>query len=122
MINKNYGNILLVFLHVGHGLFTMLSNVTNAFIFRNEFNAELWKAESMMCKIMQMWGLRRQRLIVHDYSLVGYILSPNPIIMSHAVENKIFACKQAAERLIVKLLLNVNLTGNSRKVEKARLI
>ncbi len=42
--------------------------------------------------------------------------------MSHAIKNKKFAHKQAAERLIVKLFLNVNLTGNSREVEKARLI
>ena len=42
--------------------------------------------------------------------------------MSHAIKNKKFACKQAAERLIVKLLLNPSLTGNSREIEKARLI
>jgi hypothetical protein len=74
-------------------LFTMTSNPTNAFIFRNEFN-ELWKGDSITCKIMRMWGLRRQRLI-RNYSLVGYILAPNPTIMNHAIENKKFAHKQA---------------------------
>ena len=94
MINMNYCDILLVFLHVRHAIFTMLCNVTNAFIFRNAFNAELWKGESMTCIIMQMWGLHRQRLI-HDYSLVGYILPPNPTIMSHAIENKKFVHKES---------------------------
>ncbi len=42
--------------------------------------------------------------------------------MSHAIENKKFAHEQAELRLIVQLLLNVNLTGISREVEKARLI
>ena len=68
-----------------------------------------------------MWGLRRQRLI-HDYSLVGYILAPNPNIMCHAIRNKKFAHEQAAERLIVKLLLSPSLNGNAREIEKARLI
>ena len=36
--------------------------------------------------IMQFWKLRRNKLI-HDYSLVGYILSPNPTNMEHVVDN-----------------------------------
>jgi hypothetical protein len=99
----------------------MMSNPTDAFIFRNEFNAELWKGDSITCTIMRMWGLRQQRLI-HDYSLVGYILAPNPTIMSHTIKNKKFAHKQAAERLILKLLLNPSLIGNAQEIEKARLI
>ena len=102
-------------------LFNMTSNITDAFIIRNEFNAEHWKGESISCRIMTMWGLRRQRLI-HDYSLVGYILAPNPTIMSHAIKNKKFAHEQAAERLIVKLLLSPSLNGNAWEIEKARLI
>lgn len=68
-----------------------------------------------------MWCLQRQQLI-HDYSLVGYILAPNPIIMAHALKHKKFEHEEAAERLIVKLLLNPNLVGNARENEKARLI
>ena len=49
-------------------------------------------------------------------------MAPNPTIMSHAIKNKKFAHKQAAERLIVKLFVNENLTGNSWEAEKARLI
>ena len=94
-------------------LFTMRSNITDAFIIRNEFNAELWKGESISCKIMTMWGLQQQRL-TNNYLLVGYILAPNPTIMSHAIKNKKFVHEQAAERLIVKLLLSFEwqCTGN----------
>jgi hypothetical protein len=70
---------------------------------------------------MRMWGLQQQCLI-HHYSLVEYILAPNPTIVSHATKNKKFAHKQAAERLIMKLLLNPSLIGNAREIEKARLI
>ncbi len=42
--------------------------------------------------------------------------------MSHAIKNKKFAHKQAAERLIVKLLLNSSMIGNPWEIEKARLI
>ena len=55
--------------------------------------------------INQFWKKRRSKLI-HDYSLVGYLLSPNPTIMEHAVNNKDQIHDDAAERLITKLLLN----------------
>mgnify|MGYP006201000185 CR=1 FL=1 len=42
--------------------------------------------------------------------------------MSHAIKNKKFSHEQAAERLIMKLLLNPSLTGNPQEIEKARLI
>ena len=36
---------------------------------------------------MRFWIKRRDKLI-HDYSLTGYLLSPNPTIMAHAYENR----------------------------------
>jgi hypothetical protein len=102
-------------------ILTMTSNITDAFIFRNEFNAKLWKGESVSCKIMTMWGLQQQHLI-RNYLLVGYMLAPNPTVMSHAIKNKKFAHEQAAERLIVKLHLSPSLNGNAQEIEKARLI
>ena len=81
----------------------------------------MWKGNGLASTVMRMWCSRRQRLI-HDYSLVGYILAPNPVIMSHAIKHKKFAHEEAAERLIVKLLLNPILVGNMRENEKARLI
>ena len=71
--------------------------------------------------INQFWKKRRAKLI-HDYSLVGYRLSPNPTIMEHAVNNKEQIHDDAAERLITKLLLNPDLVGNDKTVERAKLI
>ena len=71
--------------------------------------------------INQFWKKRRSKLI-HDYSLVGYLLSPNPTIMEHAVNNKDQIHDDAAEWLITKLLLNPDLVGNDKTVERAKLI
>ena len=71
--------------------------------------------------INQFWKKRRTKLI-HDYSLVGYLLSPNPTIMEHAVNNKDQIHDDAAERLITKLLLNPDLVGYDKTVERAKLI
>ena len=71
--------------------------------------------------IMQFWKRRRNKHI-HDYSLVGYILSPNPTIMEQVIGNKTLAHDEAAERLITKLLLDPSLVGNARTQERAKLI
>jgi hypothetical protein len=42
--------------------------------------------------------------------------------MEHAVENKTLTHDEAAERLIMKLLLDPSLVGNKRTVERAKLI
>jgi hypothetical protein len=42
--------------------------------------------------------------------------------MAHAISNREFAHEAAAERLIVKLILNPTLVGPEREAEKARLI
>jgi hypothetical protein len=71
--------------------------------------------------IMGFWEKRRPKLI-HDYSLVGYILSPNPTIMENAITNKLEIHDEAAERLITKLILDPALVGNERTVQRAKLI
>ena len=71
--------------------------------------------------VMEFWQKRKSKL-VHDYSLVGYILSPNPTIMAHAIDNKTLEHDVAAERLITKLLLNPACVGNERTIQRARLI
>ena len=78
-------------------------------------------ADGMATTVMDFWQKRRSRL-VHDYSLVGYILSPNPTIMAHAVDNKTYEHDEAAERLITKLVVDPTLVGNAWTVERARLI
>jgi hypothetical protein len=70
---------------------------------------------------MRFWLKRRSKLI-HDYSLVGYILSPNPTIMASAVLNKTQLHDDAAERLITKLLLDGSLVGEQCNVVRAKLI
>ena len=65
--------------------------------------------------IMQFWAKQRPKLI-HDYSLVGYILSPNPRIMEDAITNKAQIHNNAPERLITKLLLDLALVGIERTV------
>ena len=70
---------------------------------------------------MGFWEKRRSKLI-HDYSLVGYILSPNPTIMENAITNKLEIHDEAAERLITKLMLYPALVGNERTVQRAKLI
>ena len=71
--------------------------------------------------IMQFWKKRRPKLI-HDYSLVGYIFSPNPTITEHAVNNKVQIHDDAVERLVTKLLLDPALVGYEKTVQRAKLI
>ena len=63
-------------------------------------------------------------LIVHDYSLIGYLLAclhPSSII-HHCLLNKTMKHVEAVEKLVAKLLLNPALVGMDREREKARLI
>ncbi len=71
--------------------------------------------------VMRLWIKCRPKLI-HDYSLVGYLLSPNSTIMAHAVEHKTINHDQADERLITKLILNPTLVGTKRNNERTNLI
>jgi len=70
---------------------------------------------------MRFWLKRRDKLI-HDYSLVGFILSPNPTIMASAVLNKTQMHDDAVERLIAKLILDQSLVGDERNRQRAKLI
>jgi hypothetical protein len=60
----------------------------------------------MTHQIMTFWFKCRTKLI-HDYSLVGYILSPNPQIMNNASERMLHSpiYSHAVESLIEKLLI-----------------
>jgi len=71
--------------------------------------------------VMQFWLKRKPRLL-HDYSLAGYILSPNPTIMAHASDNKTLRHDGAVERLITKLLVDPSLVGNDWTIQRAKLI
>jgi hypothetical protein len=65
--------------------------------------------DSITHQIMTFWLKQRTKLI-HDYSLVGYILSPNPQIMKDARQRMLLSSiySDAVECLIGKLLVSEN--------------
>ncbi|KAL3791414.1 hypothetical protein ACHAW5_005788 [Stephanodiscus triporus] len=74
-------------------------------------------ATGIAATVMQFWFKRKPRLL-HDYSLAGYLLSPNPTIMAHVSDNKTLQHDGAVERLITKLLVDPvwwEMTGPSRE-------
>lgn len=73
-------------------------------------NEEKWPGDSLPHRVMRLWEKRRESMI-HDYSLVGYLLSPNPKIMDDAVHSKSPQHSNAAKRLIVKLILDRTCLG-----------
>ena len=73
-------------------------------------------------KVMLIWFARRPKL-VHDYSRVGFLLSPNPTIMEEAkIQGTGLEFHDSVTNLIVKLMLDPSLIGQEREREKARLI
>ena len=62
---------------------------------------------------VRFWIKRREKLI-HEYSLAGYLLSPNSTIMAHAYENRSSMHNEAVVRLIEKLILNPMLVGEEK--------
>ncbi len=70
----------------------------------------------MTHQIMTFW-VKHQPKLIHDYSLVRYVLSPHPRIMNDARErmhgSPIYF--DAIERLIRKLLVPENLTSTEHK-------
>ncbi len=70
----------------------------------------------MTHQIMMLW-LKHQPKLIHDYSLVGYTLSPHPLIMNNARDRLLSSpiYSDAVEHLIGKLLEPDHLTSNERK-------
>ena len=76
----------------------------------------------LLCeRIRAAWEKRKDKLI-HDYSRAGYILSPDPVIMAHALANPDPEDKLACERLITKLFVPSHLVGATRDAMEASLI
>jgi hypothetical protein len=71
---------------------------------------------SMTHQIMTFW-FKHQPKLIHDYCLVGYILSPHPQIMNDARERMLDSSiySDAVEHLIGKLLVPEKLTSTERK-------
>jgi hypothetical protein len=70
---------------------------------------------------MTFW-LQRQQQLVTDYSLVGYILSPNPTIMKHCADNRSTIHDDAADCHIEKLILDPLLIGIKHREKLVDLI
>jgi hypothetical protein len=70
----------------------------------------------MTHQIMTFW-FKCQPKLIHDYSLVGYILLPNPQIMNKAIERMLHSpiYSDTVERLIGKLLKSENVTSTECK-------
>ena len=74
----------------------------------------------MSHKVMTMW-LHRKENLSHNYSLVGFLLSPNETIMK-AAEHHTYQHKAAVSRLIVKLFVDPSLVGLAKIARRASLI
>jgi hypothetical protein len=88
---------------------------------KSYLNLDCYKGQSLTNKIMRMWIHRRDK-VVHDYSLVGYMLSPIPAIMEHCAANRTASLSNALEGLIEKLILDPGLIESQRSRELAFLI
>jgi hypothetical protein len=75
------------------------------------------KEDNSMTHQVMTFLFKCQPKLIHDYSLVGYILSPNPQIMNNARERMLASpiYSDAVERLIEKLLVPENLTSTECK-------
>ena len=80
-----------------------------------------YKGNGLKDTIMRFWIKRRDNLVT-DYSLVGYMLSPNPTIMAHCAVNKSSLHVDSADCLIEKLILDPMLFGTKRREKLADLI
>ena len=76
---------------------------------------------SLTRNIMAFWKHRRVKL-VHDYSRAGRLLSSSPSIVENVKVDATQEDYDACERLIFKLFLPVQVVGDARVKEKARLM
>ena len=63
--------------------------------------------------IMRFWLKRRDKLI-HNYSLVGYLLLPNPTIMAHVNDNRSEIHQKVVVSFIKRLIVSQLLVGSDR--------
>jgi hypothetical protein len=70
---------------------------------------------------MRFW-IKRQDHLIHDYSLAGYLLSPNATIMAHAYKNRSTMHNEAVVHLIKKLILNPMLVGEEKSLHLSKAI
>ena len=81
----------------------------------------LYTGISSTDEVMRFW-IKRQDKLIHSYSLVGYLLSPNQTIMDHAYENRSLIHHEAVVNLIEKLIVDPKLVGVEKSTNLAELI
>ena len=64
----------------------------------------------------------RAKGLSHDYALIGYLLSPHPVIMKHAIDNRTLQHDDAVRRVVTKLMLRKDLVGHARNEKRAQLV
>ena len=67
----------------------------------------------MIYKVMSIWFKGREK-ICHDYSLVGFFLSPNPVNITEAAENNTKEHWKSIKILFSKMFLDPTLVGKAR--------
>ena len=72
-------------------------------------------------KVLSMWKIRRVKL-VHDYSRVGWMISPNEQIMEQVKDCYNQEDMDACDNLVVKLFFPSNVIGIERVNKKAELV
>ncbi len=80
-----------------------------------------YKGQSLTNKMMRM-SIHIREKVIHDYSLVEYMLSPIPAIMEHCAANRTVSLSDASERLIEKLILDPGLVRSQRSRDLVFLI
>ncbi len=80
-----------------------------------------YKGNRLKDTIMRFWIKRHKRLVT-DYSLVGYMLSPNPKIMAHCAGNKSSLHVDTVDCFIEKLILDQMMVGTKCREKLADLI
>mmetsp|Transcript_29159 Transcript_29159/g.69418 ORF Transcript_29159/g.69418 Transcript_29159/m.69418 type:complete len:526 (+) Transcript_29159:715-2292(+) len=76
---------------------------------------------TLTSSVMALWKKRAPKL-KHDYALVAYLLNPHSKLLAESKQSKTLRHDEAVDRLIEKLLLPQNLTGQDRKTTLSRLV
>ena len=83
-----------------------------------------WPGNSLTHHAMRIWEKRKDPL-VHSYSLVGHLCSPNPVIIEDAINAMSTHgtdYEEAVEDLVKKLLLDQSLVGDKKREQLAHLM
>jgi hypothetical protein len=64
-------------------------------------------------EVMRFW-IKRCNTLIHPYSLVGYLLSPNQMIMVHTQQNRLDLHSRAVVTLIKRLIFNPLLVSEEK--------